>query len=217
MSGFRHIYHLDMTIPGQCCPDALQLHTSNSLRLCGKKTGASCNSIMIPTYGKSYQEVRGIVRAYQFGSPDAFQTNKRGNIDSNYVDGVSITHGKSPRKHVWTYAIGYRQYKSSSVFTCPSTGGGQPQPKFVGADYFCSSANPGNSGQARGEWGPVLYPTPLWSNIRGDCSDCGDDDMFFCKKLPRPTTDNLEVRVCTDENPINNEDIRIEYMDFYIR
>ena len=206
-----------MTIPGQCCPDALQLHTSNSLHLCGKKTGATCNSIIIPTHGKSYQEVRGIVRAYQFGSPDAFQTNKQGNIDSNYVDGVSITHGKSPRKHVWTYAIGYRQYKSGSVFTCPSTGGGRPQPAFVGDNYFCSSGNPGNSGQTHGDWAPVFYPTPLWSNIRGDCSDCGDDDLFFCKKLPRATTDNLEVRVCTDENPTNNEDIRIEYMDFYIQ
>ena len=66
LPGFRHIYQLDMTVPKRCCPDALQLHTSNSLRLCGKKTGTSCNSITIPTYGKSYQEVRGVVRAYQF-------------------------------------------------------------------------------------------------------------------------------------------------------
>ena len=148
LPGFRHIYQLDMTVPKRCCPDALQLHTSNSLRLCGKKTGASCNSITIPTYGKSYQEVRGVVRAYQFGSPDAFNTNKQGKIDSNYVDGVSITHGKSPRKHIWTYAIGYRQYiiNKASVNTCPNTGTGRPQPAFVGDDYFCSSANPGNSG-----------------------------------------------------------------------
>ena len=207
-----------MTNHGEQCPGALKLHTSNSLRLCGKKAGASCNSITIPTHGKSYQEVRGVVIAYQFGSPDAFQTNKRGNIDSNYVDGVSITHGKSPRKHIWTYAIGYRQYKSGSVSqsTCPSTGGGRPQPAFVGDDYFCSSGNPGNSGQKHGRWGPVFYPTPLWCNIRGDCSDCGSDELFFCKKLPRPTTDSLEIRVCTDE-PDNNEDIRIESMDFYIR
>ena len=29
-------------------------------------------------------------------------------IDIPYVDGVSITHGASPRKHIWTYAAGLR-------------------------------------------------------------------------------------------------------------
>ena len=70
---------------------------------------------------KSYQEVRGIVRAYQFGSPDAFHTTKHGNIDSNYVDGISITHGKSPRKHIWTYAIGFAQYKHNYTFILAQT------------------------------------------------------------------------------------------------
>ena len=209
-----------MTNPNQWCPGALKLHTSNSLRLCGKKTGASCNSITIPTHGKRYQEVRGIVRAYQFGSPDAFAPRNRvhGNIDANYVDGISITHGHSPRKHIWTYAIGYRQYKSGSASgsTCPSTSSGDPQPAFVGDDYFCSSGNPGHHGQTYGTWGPVFYPTPLWCNILGDCPDCGGNELFFCKKLPGLTSDDLEVRVCTDEDT-HNEDIRIEYMDFYVR
>ena len=210
-----------MTHPDEKCPDALKLHTSNSLRLCGKKTGDSCNSIIIPTHGQHYQEVRGVVKAYQFGSPDAFQTKKHGNIDSIYVDGISITHGKSPRKHIWTYAIGYRHYNNGadrfSKYTCPSTGG-RSQPAFVGDDYFCSSGNPGNSGQKYGRWGPVFYPTLLWCNIQGDCSDdCGENDLHFCKKLDKPTTDNLEIRVCTDENLGYNEDIRIKYMDFYIR
>lgn len=209
-----------MTVPSQSCPSALKLHTTDSLRLCGKKT-IGCDSITIPTNEKSYQEVRGIVRAYQFGSPDAFHTSRQGNIDSTYVDGVSITHGESPREHIWTYAIAYRQYPGNDAYadTCPSTGGGQSQPAFVGDDYFCSSANPGNPGQDQGggTWSLVLYPTPLWSNIRGDCSDCGDDDLFFCKKLPSPTTDDLEVRVCADESLTQNEDIRIEYIDLYIR
>ena len=53
-----------MTVAGQSCPDALQLHTSNSLQLCGKKTGRSCDSIKINIGGKSYQQVRGTVKAY---------------------------------------------------------------------------------------------------------------------------------------------------------
>ena len=39
--------------------------------------------------------------AYQFASTDAFglRTNDT-SIDSNYVDGVSLTHGNNPRKHL---------------------------------------------------------------------------------------------------------------------
>ena len=216
-SEFRHVYSLDMAIPGQTCPNALQLTTSNSLRLCGKKTGNSCDSIVISTAGQTYQEVRGKVKAYQFGSPDGFHSNN--DINSIYVDGISITNGiSSSRKHIWTYAIGFRQFRPSNphIGTCPSTGSGRGPPDFVGDSHFCSSANAGDPGQERSDWAPVLYPTPLWSNIRGDCSDCGGNDLFFCVRLPAPTCDDLEIRVCADEN-LDNEDIRIESMDFYIR
>ena len=199
-----------MTIPDEKCPDALQLHTSDSLRLCGKKTGRSCESVIIHTGGVPYQEVRGKVKAYQFGSPDCF---RGGSIDNVYVDGISITQGR-PRKHVWTYALAWRQYTpgSNPSNTCPSTGGGRGPPGFVGDHYFCSSGNPGP------QWSAVLYPTPLPSNILGDCSDCRNDDLFFCVKLDASTTDDLEVRVCADgADLVNDEDIRIEAMDFYIR
>ena len=205
-----------MAIPTQHCPHSLHYTTYNSLRLCGRHTGTGCSSIIIPTKGKSYREVRGRVRAYQFGSPDAFKTSRQGNIDSNYVDGISITYGKSPRKHIWTYAIAFRQYSTRNThptYTCPRNGGAAP-PAFVGDDYFCSSGNPSKPGQP--VWASVLYSTPLWSNIRGDCSDCGDDELFFCVKLPSSTTDNLEVRVCTDQNT-HDENIFVESMDFYIR
>ena len=159
-----------------------------------------------------------MVRAYQYGSPDCFAAggddmDSYGKIDHYYVDGISITHGRYPRKHVWTYAVAWRQYTfgNNGLNTCPSTGHGKAQPGFVGDNYFCSSANPGP------QWSAKLYQTPLWSNIRGHCgSDCDDDDLYFCVQLPGPTTDNLEVRICTDED-LNDEDIRIESMDFYIQ
>ncbi len=37
--------------------------------------------------------------------------------------------------------------------------------------------------------------------------------LWFCKQLPQPTTDDIELRLCGDED-INNEDIPIE---IYIR
>ncbi len=55
-------------------------------------------------YTHSY--VCGKIIAYQYGSPDAFAVHGRPpnpTIDSNYVDGISLTHGSTPRKHIWTF------------------------------------------------------------------------------------------------------------------
>ena len=207
---FRHIYSLDMSIPSKDCPSTLQLRVGDNLRLCGKKTnGASCDSVTIPTNGQSYSKVLGRVKAYQFGSPDGF--NNIQNLDSYYVDGISITYG-SPRKHVWTYAASYRQFIPNSPHgsLCPSTGSGTGPWSFVGDNYFCSSGNPGPG------WSAKLYSQyPLWSNIQGKCSFCGKNVLSFCVELEASTSDDLELRVCTNER-LDNEDIRIETIDFYV-
>ena len=212
---YTHIYSLDMRIPGQTCPSPLKYSTSGNLRLCGKNTGSSCNSVIIPTSGKSYTKVFGRIRAYQWGSPDAFQGRSSTiTIDGNYVDGISVTYGSSPRRYLWTYAIGYRQYyrpnnNHNLDYTCPSTGG-HAQPTFVGDDYFCSSGNPGP------DWKRILYTTPLWANIQGHCTFCGiGNNLYFCTNLGKSTNANLEVRLCMDQS-LNDEDVRIETMDFYI-
>ena len=199
-----------MRIPTQECPETLQLHNSDSLRLCGKTNGASCDSIIIPIdNSSSYSRVRGRVRAYQYGGPDGFSGagsrsmprrsgGRNRQIDGNYVDGISITRGSDTRQHVWTYAVGVHQYirNDNSERTCPSTGIGRRQPGFVGDNYFCSSGNPDSRPSAK------LYTTPLWSNVKGNCYDCGDDDLFFCVELPESTIDDhdLEVRICTNQS-----------------
>ena len=73
--------------------------------------------------------------------------------------------------HVWTYAVGLHQFlipNDNAIATCLSTGGGAGPWDFVGDNYFCSSGSPDR------HWSPKLYTTPLWSNIRGECS------MTFC-------------------------------------
>ena len=39
---------------------------------------------------------------------------------------------------------------------------------------------------------------------------------WFCKELPQSTTDNLELRICGDEN-LSNEDITIDLVQLYIQ
>ena len=215
---FRHIYSLDMSISSETCPSVLKLFENEGLRTCGKGTnGAGCDSFTISTGGQGYTQVAGKIVGYQFGSPDAFGAGIN-NINSYYVDGISITHGQNPnRKHIWTYAIAVRQNvfpgASDNGNTCPSTGVGDAPPSFVGKDYFCSSASTTKN------WQPIFYTTPLWSNILGDCAterSCGANLVYFCVTLPEQTTDDLEIRVCTN-NVRSNEDIRIGSMDFWVQ
>ena len=66
-------------------------------------------------------------------------------IDSNYVDGISLTHGYSPRKHIWTFAAALHEYNSDRDFVCPCTNiRNNPPPRvppFVGNDYFCDAGS----------------------------------------------------------------------------
>ena len=69
----------------------------------------------------------------------------KSSIDSQYVDGISITYGSNPRQHIWTYAGG-REELSVSSDDCPcNTESSEVVPDFVGNDYYCESG-PGQSG-----------------------------------------------------------------------
>ena len=212
------VANLNKTDPDQQCPENLRLsYTDQPIRLCGRRTdNSSCDSVTFTTYGVQYQQVCGRVRGYQFGSPDAFNAFNcpaRCTIDNPYVDGVSITHGASPRKHIWTYAAGVYEY-NTIVNNCPCNGGASP--RFVGSDYYCESAI------SAGGWEPpVLSPNdPLWDgqDCNGPERTCCDPPNlpWFCKELPEPTTDDLEFRICGDE-VLSNEDTPIDLVQLYIQ
>ena len=216
--GWVRVANLNMTDPNQQCPENLRLSYTNPIRVCGRSTDDSCDSVTFTTYGAQYQQVCGRVRGYQFASTDAFD-EVHGNcpanctIDQPYVDGVSITHGTSPRKHIWTYAAGVVE-DSSSLATCPCNGG-TPSPAFVGSDYYCESAV-NTSPSIR-----VLYSNDaLWDGqdcggLEGTCCD-SPNLPWFCKELPEPTTDDLEVRICGDEDR-DTEDTPIDLVQLYIQ
>ena len=216
--GWVRVANLNMTDPEQQCPENLNLtYTDQPIRLCGRRTDRGCDSVTFTT-GVQYQQVCGRVRGYQFASPDAFSALRCptpcNNIDTQYVDGVSITHGASPRKHIWTYAAGVFEYTSRSD-DCPCNGGAPP-PAFVGSDYYCES------GLSAGNWFPtVVYSNdPLWDGQ--DCNGlertcCDPPNLpWFCKELPEPTTDYLEIRICSDES-LSNEDTPIDLVQLYIQ
>ena len=65
---------------------------------------AECSPAQFDVKGVEYQHVCGQAKAYQKGAPDAYQSQLQ-SVDRAYVDGISITLGSPPRKHVWTYAL----------------------------------------------------------------------------------------------------------------
>ena len=206
--GWVRVANLNMTDPNQQCPGNLRLSHTNPIRVCGRRrTGRGCDLVTFHTYGVQYQQVCGRIRGYQFASPDGFNDidcrSCTNDIDTPYVDGVSITHGASPRKHIWTYAGD----------NCPCSGD-VPPPSFVGSDYYCESGinSPG--------WSYILYSDdPLWDgqNCGHEGTCCDSPNLpWFCKKLPQSTNNTLELRICGDSSR-SNEDTPIDIVQLYIQ
>ncbi len=212
---WARVAHLNMTDAEQQCPGNLQLYT-DPIRVCGRSTdGYGCDSVTFSTYGLHYQQVCGRVKGYQLGATDAFgisRCNGPCTIDDPFVDGITVTHGMSPREHIWTYAAGFSEVHAGS-FECPCNGGTTSTPDFVGSDYYCESAVPSVSVHR------TLYrDDPLWDGL--DCRNlettcCDPPNLpWFCKRLPQPTTDNLEVRICGDNV---HEGVPFEMMELFIQ
>ena len=222
VDGWMRVAYLDMTDSHQTCPQGFKQFNSPK-RACGRtlNTGG-CNSVTFPVHGVSYRKVCGRILGYQFGSPSGFYTPRRGNtIDDAYLEGVSVTYGQSPRKHIWSFAnalqetTGYDGNRHICPCTNPASTMQQYIPDFVGNDYYCDSG-------IQGSWrSGVFYPDdPLW-----DGQGCGlqstcctfNNPPFFCKELPQDTTEDIEVRICADQDATRDEDSPIELIELYIQ
>ena len=151
----------------QNCPSGFRLYQSGGVRACGRP-GSGCVSVQFPSNGISYSQICGRVVGYQYYSTDAVY-GYRNDINSWYVDGVSITRG-SPRQHVWTLIAGYTETNSGTL-SCPcNTGSAVPVVPFIGSNYFCESGNNASTPSS------ILYTSdPLW-----DGEDCGSLEAPCC-------------------------------------
>ena len=206
--------YLNMSDPTQQCPYPWQSVTSPRAS-CEKRASVICDSLNITTFGASYQKVCGRFLGYQVGSPDAFLSyvGYGWNIETYYVDGVSITYGSpGSRHHVYTYATGVSEF--NSLASCPCAGGTSP-PVFVGSDYYCESGNPSMTGDPK----TFYYADVLWDRLlcrNNEVTCCDPPNIpWFCKTFPTPITENMEVRMCMDEGPYN-ENVALEFFELYI-
>ena len=112
---------------------------------------AGCSSAIFDVHGIEYRQVCGKIIAYQYASTDAFGTyqvsTRSSNIDSDYVDGISLTHGRNPRQHIWTFAAALDEVGTHEYHTyCPCININEMAdesypPSFVGNDYFCDTGS----------------------------------------------------------------------------
>jgi len=216
--GWMRVANFNITNTTQNCPQGFRTITSPR-RLCGRQSGPGCASTTFSVHGVQYQKLCGRVTGYQYHSTNAFgpyYDNRGTTIDGVYIDGVSITHGHHPRKHVWSFAAAADETRANN-WVCPCTKTDAVftgvVPPFVGQDYFCDTGS-------RSQYGSRIYShDPLWDGSGcGSTSSCCrfNSPPWFCKQLPQPTTDDIELRLCGDQS-ISNEDVLIELVELYVQ
>uniref|UniRef100_A0A1X7SX72 Uncharacterized protein n=1 Tax=Amphimedon queenslandica TaxID=400682 RepID=A0A1X7SX72_AMPQE len=214
--GWTRLAYLDMTDATQNCPSGFRLYQSGGVRACGRNSSSgSCVSVQFPSNGISYSQICGRVTGYQYFSPNAFAGGSN-NINSYYVDGVSITRG-SPRQHVWTLANGLTDTYSNE-WICPcSTNSSQTVPSFVGNHYFCESGNHAST------WTNILYTSdPLWDgqgcgSLESTCCNVPGIPWFHRDYGSNTTTDYIELRVCASGGATNDEDTPVSFYEIYVK
>ena len=196
IGNWRRIAYFDTT-KGDSCPTDLRTFTNTTTNqtACGTTSGGPvCISLNFSTGGE-YTNICGRVRGYQYYYTVAFYHHgqRYQTIDTNYVDGISITKG-SPRQHLWTYASGLSERHLDAYFACPCARSNYDSswiPEFVGNNYYCESGFVDNYANR------VVWEDPLWDGqgCFASNNNCCDRYSWFHRQVP-PSSDDVEVRWC---------------------
>ena len=210
--GWMQVVDVDMN-RDDSCPGTWQ-KTTTPRRLCLGSVAAGCAPAQFSVMGVSYEHICGQAKGYQKGHTNAYQ-HRLQSIDDTYVDGISITLG-SPRKHVWTYAVGLSDdYNHGGTSNCPcATYPGPNPPAFVRNDHYCESGDVGTY-----HYAPYYLSDPLWDGSgctsgNGCCAQIGMP--WFYRKLSMSISEDFEVRICKTATH-SNEDVAVESLELYIK
>jgi hypothetical protein len=203
---WRRIAYFDTTT-GDRCPSGLRTVTTTNQTACGRKQYSyGCTSLNF-TSGGNYTNVCGKVRGYQYYDTEPFNSVS---INSPYLTGVSITHG-SPRRHLWSYAVGRSENHYS--YHCPCTKPNQRTPysvpSFVGEHFYCESGF-----VAYHEY-KIAWEDPLWDGegCYTPGNQCCQRYGWFHREIDI-TSDDIEVRWCSDNR--YNEDVFTDQLEIWV-
>ena len=209
---------IDMTRHKENCPTGFREVTSSGKRMCGGRD-RRCVSTSFSSHGVEYSRVCGRIIGYQFGRTNGLLANhaNQRSIDSSFLDGIVLTYG-SPRFHIWSFVAGHDQINNREE-NCPcnlETSIQHVIPSYVQNDYFC------DSGHNLATQPSLIYHVsdPLWDVdgagcVQGSCCQF-NSPPWFCKDLPHPTSEDIELRLCLDD-VIADEDAPFEVVEIYIQ
>ena len=216
--GWMRVAYIDMTDMSNTCPQGLTYTVKSSTRMCTRShTGyPSCSSVTFPTHEVPYTKVCGRARGYQYYDVSAFYNYHYQNqttVDSAYVSGLSVTYG-SPQSHIWTFAVGRSKDHNNDCCNCPcaSPYPGPGTPPFVGENVFCVSGNTGPSESL--QW---YLDDPLWDSqgCAANSTCCDHGGPWFTTTLSQEVRDDIEVRMCSGLNVLN-ENLGVDELEIYI-
>ena len=186
------------------CPPGLEtrMEPPSSCRRAVEESG--CSSVYFDPGDIPYSRIGGRVRARQSGQPDGFQDFNgprfRGEVslEDNYIDGISLTYGdEGNRTHIWTLAASVNVQRDGCA-VC-----NRERPDFIGDHFSCELLELCNQG------------TVCSSNLLWDGGQCVGGESFF-RDLPGPTTEQIEMRVCREQDR-RDEDILVTEVELYVQ
>ena len=216
---WKRVVYINMTNPNHSCPANSGWHeeTHTGKRVCDR-IDAPINNCGEATFDVddiigAYTKICGRIIGFKRGTTEGFGKARieSTSLEEEYVDGVSITHGKNPRHHVWTFAAGLanpmREFEQELLFACPCDILGSPlNIDFIGNNYFCESGGTDStSGNA------------LWDgNGCFSNSSCCRFNVppYFVVTLDNPTCDSIDVRMCASEG---GEGTPIQLIELYVK
>ena len=171
--GWMRVAKLDL----DNCPTGLKSQiVSGSERSCvAEDDEPGCTPVLYSSFDISYSRVCGMIRSYRIGRLDGFRGGSQGNLDSNYLDGISVTSGSS---HIM----------SLTAINCVCG----HVPRFVD-NFICDHVHC----DARHF---VCGNRLLWDGNR-----CGPSGPGFYKALSEPTSADIKLRLCRDEHRLNED------------
>ena len=207
---WRQVFYFNVSSEDQSCPGDWNVPRTLSVRGC-VGSGSSCRSAFSDTINNiAYNKVCGSVIGVAKGNPDAFFSRISGQstIEHIYLDGVSVTHGASgSRTHIWSFGAGHPVTPLTNA-RCPCENNDRtiaPLPLYeVRENYFCATTYPGDR---------------LWSGSGcHTASSCCSfhNPPYFSVQLSTPTTDQTELRICTDEFS-NDEMVIVQFAEIHVQ
>ena len=214
---WMRIAYLNMSHPTAQCPHPWR-ELDSPIRTCRRQFNTSISSVSYSSYGIPYSKVCGRFITYQFGTPEAFLGYKAQNqstLDNAYVDGISITYGQHPRNHIWTFAAARGTFDRH---ICPCSSDRMiTTPSFINNDYFCERGTISESNLG------FIADDPLWDghSCTGSSTCCEfNNPPWFCKQIPEPTTEDIEIRICgyvKGNNILEEEDSPVQLIEIYVK